>query len=110
MLIEPLFFLLPGHDLILKRDPRVLINHKYFEGGRTQSMNGMGLDLADTQHILKDSLPDFPLIFVSLLLILQIRCVGELLKQIGEMSLMMKKMDSVAVPSELFVVRHDVDI
>lgn len=73
-------------------------------------MNGMGLDLADTKHILVDSLSDFPLIFVSLLLILQIRCIGELLKQIGEVSLMVKKMDSVVVPSELFVIRHDVDI
>lgn len=73
-------------------------------------MNGVRLDLADTQHIFKDSLPDFSLIFVSLLLILQIRCICELLKQIGEMGLMMKKMDSVAVPPELFVVRHDVDI
>lgn len=73
-------------------------------------MNGMGLDLADTQHILVDSLPDFPLIFVSLLLILQIRCICKLLKQKGEVSLMVKKMYSVVVPSELFVIRHDVDI
>lgn len=110
MLVEPLLFLLPGHDLVLESDPRVLINHKYFKGGRAEPMNGVRLDLADAQHILKDSLLDFPLIFVALLFVLQIRGIGELLKQIGEIGLMMKQMDSVAVPPKLFVIRHDVDI
>ena len=110
MLIESFLFLLPGHDLILQRDPRILVNHKYLEGGRAQSVDGMRLDLADTQHILKDSFSNFPLVFVSLLFVLQIGCVGKLLQQVGEMGLMMDKMDSVAVPSQLFVVRHDVDV
>lgn len=72
MLIKPLLFLLPSHDFILQRDPGILINHKYFEGSRAQSMNSVRLDLADTQHILKDSFLNLPLIFVSFLFILQI--------------------------------------
>lgn len=73
-------------------------------------MDGMRLDFADAQYILINSLLDFPVVLVPLLLVLEIRCIIILLEEVGELGLMMQQVYSIVVPFYLLVVGHYVDI